>query len=159
MKSTLLKINPRNPRFINDESFRKLIKSIEDFPDMMKLRPIIVIPDDDNYLIIGGTMRYRALQSLGYEIIPDEWIKVATDLTDEQIDEFIVKDNLQAGEWDFDVLDEFFDQDKLEDWGLDIPEIEGEVDDEKDNEDSQEKSIDGSQETHQCPQCGFSFAG
>lgn len=160
MKSSLLKINSQNPRLINDESFRKLIKSIENFPDMMKLRPIVVIPEDDEYLIIGGTMRYRALQSLDYDIIPDEWIKITTDLTDEQIEEFIIKDNLQAGEWDFEALDEFFDKVKLEDWGLELPELGMDGDDESDRNpesSAKEVDVDNFEFEHECPKCGFQF--
>jgi hypothetical protein len=159
MKSSLLKINPQNPRFINDESFRNLVKSIEDFPEMMKLRPIVVIPDEDNYLIIGGTMRFRALQSLGYEIIPDEWIKIAEDLTDEQIEEFIIKDNLQSGEWDFDLLNEYFDVGKLADWVLELPEMSIEEDSESETPESSTKEVDTDsfEFEHTCPKCGFGF--
>lgn len=85
---------------------------------MLELRPIII--DDDN-VILGGNMRYRALEALGYTEIPDAWVKRASGLTDEQKREFLIKDNIGYGEWDFDTLFNEWDTDLLKDWGMDLP--------------------------------------
>ena len=85
---------------------------------MMPLRPIVI---DENNIILGGNMRFKALKELGYKEVPDEWIKAAKDLTEEQKKEFIVKDNVGFGNWDFDVLANEWDSDLLEGWGLDMP--------------------------------------
>jgi hypothetical protein len=113
-----LKTNPNNPRLIKDDKFRKLCKSISDFPKMMELRPIIV--DADN-IVLGGNMRLKALQELGFKEIPDNWVKQADKLTEDEKKQFIVKDNLGFGEWDWDDLANNWNADDLVDWGLDLP--------------------------------------
>ena len=118
MKLNKIIPNPNNPRIIKNEKFEKLCKSLNDFPQMMKLRPIIV---DENFMIRGGNMRYKALQHLGYHEIPDEWVKQAKELTEEQLKEFEIKDNLGFGEWDWDALANDWDAEKLEEWGLEVP--------------------------------------
>ena len=94
-------INPSNPRLIKDERFKKLCKSIEEFPKMMALRPIIV---DAFNMILGGNMRYKALKELGYKEVPNEWIRKAEELTEDEVRRFIVEDNVPFGEWDWDRL-------------------------------------------------------
>lgn len=118
MKLSEIKANPNNPRIIKDDKFKKLKKSIEDFPKMMDLRPIIV---DNNMMILGGNMRLKALADLGYKEIPDTWVKKADDLTDDEKKEFIIKDNVGFGEWEWEVLANEWDQEELEGWGLDVP--------------------------------------
>jgi len=118
-KLSKFKINPNNPRLIKSDKFEKLCNSIKDFPDMMALRPIII--DSDN-MIIGGNMRFKALKHLGYKEVPNEWIKAANDLTDEQKREFIIKDNVGFGEHDWDKLANEWNEQYLKDWGLDLPE-------------------------------------
>jgi ParB-like chromosome segregation protein Spo0J len=118
LKLSAIKPNLDNPRLIKDEKFKKLVQSINDFPKMMELRPIII--DDDN-IILGGNMRYRALQELKMKDIPDEWVKKASDLTDEEKKQFIIKDNVGFGEWDFDELANNWNAEDLNEWGLDIP--------------------------------------
>jgi DNA modification methylase len=120
MKLTEIHINPANPRLIKDDRFKKLVKSIEEFPKMMELRPIIV---DKDGLILGGNMRFKALQELKYKDIPDEWVKRAEELTEAEKREFIIKDNIGFGENDWDMLANEWDQDKLIEWGLDIPDF------------------------------------
>lgn len=112
----MIYINPKNPRFIKDDKFKKLVNSIKDFPKMLELRPIIVNPDG---MILGGNMRYRALQQLGWEIKP-EWVKTAESLTAEEQRRFIVEDNVGFGDWDWDELSTEYDKEELEDWGLDV---------------------------------------
>lgn len=109
-------MNEKNPRYISEERMAKLVASIEDFPKMMHLRPIII---DNDGLILGGNMRFRALQSLGYKEIPDEWVRRADDLTEEEKRQFIIKDNVPFGAWDMDILANEWDESELERWGLD----------------------------------------
>jgi site-specific DNA-methyltransferase (adenine-specific) len=115
VKLSEIKPNPKNPRLIKDEKFKKLVKSIIEFPQMLELRPIVV---DENNIILGGNMRFKALKEAGYSEVS---IVRANDLTAEQKDEFIVKDNVGFGEWDWDTLANEWQVDKLEEWGLDLP--------------------------------------
>ena len=117
MKLSEIKVNKSNPRIIKDEKFKKLIKSLEDFPKMMEFRPIVV---NDDGMILGGNMRYRALLDLGYKEVPDNWVKKASDLTDDEKRRFIIVDNLSFGEHDWDALANEWDSEELESWGLDL---------------------------------------
>lgn len=121
MKISKIKPNPNNPRIIKDDAFRKLCNSINKFPKMMELRPIIV---DHNNIIVGGNMRHKALLELGYTDIPDEWVKQAKDFTKEELKEFIIKDNVGFGEWDYDLLANEWNIEELNEWGLEIDFIE-----------------------------------
>lgn len=121
MKLTKLKSNPNNPRVIRDFDFEKLKKSISTFPKMMELRPIVV---DENDIILGGNMRFQALKALGYDEVPNNWVKRASDLTDEQKLEFIIKDNSPYGDWDWDAIANQWDDLPLDDWGLSVPSYE-----------------------------------
>jgi len=107
--------NKSNPRIIKDDKFKKLVQSIKDFPQMLEIRPIVV---DENNIILGGNMRFKACIEAG---LKEVFIIKANDLTEEQKHEFIVKDNVGFGEWDWDILANEWDTDKLQDWGLDIP--------------------------------------
>lgn len=118
MKLSKLKLNKANPRLIKDDKFHKLVKSIKEFPKMLELRPIVI---DNDYTILGGNMRYKALLELGYKDIPDSWVKRADELTDAEKQRFIIEDNVGFGEWDFTDLKENWDSDLLEDWGVDFP--------------------------------------
>ena len=115
-----LHLNEKNPRKIGDEEMEQLKKSIDSLPKMLRVRPIVI---DKDRGIVGGNQRFKALQALGYTEIPNEWVADASDFTEEELKEFLVKDNLQAGEWDWDKLmtDEWNPED-LRDWGLDAPE-------------------------------------
>lgn len=122
MKLSKIKLNPSNPRLIKDDKFKKLVKSLFDFPEMMSKRPMVCVTDSDGKLYpLGGNMRLKALQELKYKEIPDEWVLIADDWTDEQRKEFTIKDNVGFGEWDWDMLANEWDSDKLEEWGLNIP--------------------------------------
>lgn len=120
MKISKIKSNPNNPRIIKDDKFKKLCESIKELPKMMELRPIVV---DENFIVQGGNMRLKALIELGYKEIPDEWVKQAKDFTDDELKEFIIKDNVGFGEWDWDDLANNWDSEKLTEWGLDIPDF------------------------------------
>jgi DNA modification methylase len=115
MKIKDLKLNEKNPRRIKGERLATLKKSIQDFEKMLELRPIIV---DENNVVLGGNMRLQALKALGYKDIPDKWVMKASDLTEDQKKEFIIKDNIGFGEWDFDILANEFDYEKLTEWGF-----------------------------------------
>jgi len=132
IKLTTIKSNPNNPRVIRDEKFKKLVKSIEEFPKMMALRPMVV---NEEMVVLGGNMRLKALKELGYKEVPDEWVKSAKDLTEDEIRRFIIADNVGFGEHDWEMLANEWDVEELSDWGLDIPgfeiaeELEAEEDD------------------------------
>jgi len=112
-----IKPNDENPRFITDAKFKKLIKSIKEFPEMLETRPLVV---DENFVVLGGNMRLKALKSAGVFEVPIHQVK---GWTDEQKKEFIIKDNLGYGEWDWDIVANEWDTQKLKDWGMDLPEF------------------------------------
>lgn len=117
VKITEVKSNPKNPRLIKDDKFKKLVKSIQEFPQMLELRPIVV---DENNIVLGGNMRLKACKEAG---LKEVYIVKAENLTEQQKDEFIVKDNVGFGEWDWDMLANEWDTEKLDEWGLDLPVI------------------------------------
>jgi len=122
LKINELKPNESNPRIIKEAKFQKLVKSIKDFPEMLDLRPIIL---DENNVILGGNMRYKACVAAGLKEVP---VKIAKGLTEEQKEEFIVKDNVGFGEWDWDILGNEWDNAKLGEWGMDVWQPEEAVD-------------------------------
>jgi hypothetical protein len=117
--------NAKNPRIIKEVKFKKLVQSIKDFPEMLALRPIIV---DENLVVLGGNMRLRACKEAG---LKEVWINKAIGFTQEQKDEFIVKDNVGFGEWDWDILGNEWNNEKLGEWGMDVwqPEKDIELED------------------------------
>ena len=118
IKLTTIKSNPNNPRVIRDEKFKKLVKSIDEFPKMMALRPMVV---NEDMVVLGGNMRLKALKELGYKEVPNDWVKSAKDLTDDEIRRFIIADNVGFGEHDWEMLANEWNVEELSDWGLDIP--------------------------------------
>jgi DNA modification methylase len=130
VKISAIKSNPNNPRLIKDDKFHKLVKSIKEFPQMLELRPIIV---NDEMVILGGNMRHKACIEAGLKEVT---IVKASELTEEQQKEFIIKDNVGFGEWDWDILANEWDVEKLDDWGLDLPidlSVQEELEAEEDN--------------------------
>jgi len=115
IKISDIKPNPSNPRIIKDDKFKKLVQSIKDFPQMLELRPIVVNSDN---IVLGGNMRLRACIEAGLKEIP---VLRADKLTPEQQAEFIIKDNVGYGEWDWDILANEWDADKINEWGLNVP--------------------------------------
>jgi len=113
-----VKANPNNPRVIKDDKFRKLVQSIKDFPEMLEIRPIVVNQD---MIVLGGNMRLKACKEAGLKEVP---IIHADNLTEEQQREFIIKDNVSGGEWDWELLANEWDTELLDEWGLDLPETE-----------------------------------
>lgn len=106
--------NPNNPRTINKFKFKQLVKSIKDFPEMLEKRPMVV---DQDMIVLGGNMRLKACKEAGVE---DVWIDIAEDWTEEKKKEFIIKDNIGFGEWDFDALANEWDLELITEWGLDV---------------------------------------
>jgi len=115
---SVIKPNEENPRYITDAKFKKLVKSIKEFPEMLETRPLVV---DENMIVLGGNMRLKALKSAGVFEVPVHQVK---GWTEEQKKEFIIKDNLGYGEWDWDMVANGWDIQTLNDWGLDIPQFE-----------------------------------
>jgi hypothetical protein len=115
VKISEVKSNPNNPRIIKDDKFEKLVKSIKEFPEMLNIRPIVVNAD---MVVLGGNMRLKACKEAG---IKEVAIIKAEDLTEEQQKQFIIKDNVGFGEWDWEDLANNWDAEQLTDWGLDIP--------------------------------------
>ena len=122
-----IKLNPNNPRLIKDDKFTKFVQSIKDFPEMLNIRPIVV---NEDMIILGGNMRFKACKEAGLKEVP---IIKASGLSAEKQREFLIKDNVSGGEWDFELLKDW-DALELESWGLDLPaefvtELEAEEDD------------------------------
>lgn len=123
MKVDIQKVrsNPKNPRIIRNEKFKKLVKSIQEFPEMLDLRPIVV---DKDMVVLGGNMRLKACIEAGLKEVP---ILIADNLSAEQEAEFIIKDNSSFGEWDWEILANEWDVDSLNEWGLDVPYTEDDI--------------------------------
>ena len=115
VKINEVKLNPNNPRIIKDDKFAKLVKSIQELPQMLEIRPIVVNAD---MVVLGGNMRLKACKEAGLKEVP---IIIADNLSEEQQREFLIKDNVSGGEWDFEMLANEWDVEQLEDWGLDVP--------------------------------------
>jgi len=141
VKITEVISNPNNPRLIKDDKFKKLVKSIQDFPDMLNVRPIVVNKD---MVVLGGNMRLKAIKEAGIKEINVDIV----DWNEQQQKEFIVKDNVGYGEWDWDDLANNWDAEELTDWGLDIPNFT--------NNDIKEKE-DNTINSLTCPNCGVSL--
>jgi len=120
VKISEVKSNPNNPRIIKDDKFQKLVKSIKEFPEMLNIRPIVVNAD---MVVLGGNMRLKACKEAGLKEVA---IIKAADLTEDQQKQFIIKDNVGFGEWDWEDLANNWDAEQLTDWGLDIPDFDKE---------------------------------
>jgi DNA modification methylase len=116
---TNIKPNPSNPRLIKDDKFKKLVQSLKDFPEMANVRPIVVNQD---MVILGGNMRFKAMKEAKWKEIPVEIV----DWDEAKQREFIIKDNVGFGEWDWDDLANNWDAEELDKWGLDVPQFEAE---------------------------------
>lgn len=127
VKISEIKTNPNNPRIIKDEKFKKLVQSIKDFPKMLEIRPIVV---NDDMIVLGGNMRLKACKEAGLKQVP---IIKASDLTEDEQRQFIIKDNVGFGEWDFDMLANEWDLEQLTEWGLDVPNMGVNLDAEEDD--------------------------
>lgn len=122
VKITEVKNNPNNPRIIKDDKFTKLVNSIKEFPKMLEIRPIVV---NDDMIVLGGNMRLKACKEAGLKEVP---IIKASELTEDEQRQFIIKDNVSGGEWDWEMLANEWDSEQLEDWGLDVPNFAADVD-------------------------------
>jgi hypothetical protein len=115
VKLSEIKSNPNNPRIIKDDKFRKLVKSIQEFPKMLEIRPIVVNAD---MIVLGGNMRLKACKEAGLKEVP---VIFADDLTEDEQKQFIIKDNVGFGEWDWDMLANEWEPELLNEWGLEVP--------------------------------------
>ena len=136
-----IKPNPNNPRIIKDVKFKQLVKSIQDFPQMLELRPIVI---DENNMVLGGNMRLKACIEARLTDVP---VIHANNLSEAQKKEFIVKDNVGYGEWEWDALANEWNIQDLDNWGLDIPAFANDIEQSKDN------AIGGKT----CPNCGVTL--
>ena len=128
--------NDNNPRFIKDFKFKKLVASIKEFPKMLEIRPIVVNQDD---VILGGNMRYKASVEAGLKEI---WVTKIEDLTLHEQNQFIIKDNVGFGQWDWDLLANNWDTDLLNDWGLEVMALEESFDEGDFTEDTETPTTD-----------------
>lgn len=145
VKLSFINVNEDNPRTITEKDMAYLVKSLQEFPDMMKLREIVV---DENMMIIGGNMRFRALQQIDEK---ECLVKIVKGLTPEQKREFIIKDNTQFGSFDMDILSSEWDSLPLIEWGIDLPKAWMESESEEDEAGA--KAI----KEITCPKCGHIF--
>ena len=145
VKVASIKSNPKNPRLIKDDKFKKLVKSIKDFPEMESVRPIVVNKD---MIILGGNMRYKAMIECGYKEVNVEVV----DWSEQKQNEFIIKDNVGFGEWEWEMIANEWDEIELKDWGLDLPMFKNDID--FDNITSNEdRNIDKPNKSVTCPKC------
>jgi len=137
--------NPNNPRTIKDDNFKKLVNSVISFPKMLEKRPIVV---DENMIVLGGNMRLKACKEAKLKKV---WIDNTEDWTDEEKRQFIIKDNVSGGEWDWDMLANEWDTEKLNEWGLvvEFPSFMPATEDEQGKLDEKKKII--------CPECNYEF--
>lgn len=110
---------PKNPRQIRDHRYEKLKKSIEDAPEMLQLRELLVYPHGGKFVIIGGNMRYRACKEIGYKELPCKVLDAETPV--EKLRQYAIKDNENFGEYDWDVVANEWDTAEMEDWGVELP--------------------------------------
>ena len=114
VKTKDIKANPNNPRVIRDEQFKKLVKSIQEFPEMLSVRKLVCTPE---MIVLGGNMRLKALQSAGIKEVDVEIV----DWDEQKQKEFIIKDNVSFGEWNHEQLANEWDEIELQEWGLELP--------------------------------------
>lgn len=127
-----VKPKPNNPRIIKDDKYKKLVKSLSEFPDMLNKRPLVCFTDKDgSYVVLGGNMRLKALKELNYKEVP---IVLADEWTEEQRNEFLIKDNVGFGEWDWEDLSTNWKSEELEEWGVDLVGFENENEIYQDND-------------------------
>ena len=141
MKITDIKPNPKNPRFIRSEKFKKLVKSIKEFPEMLSVRPIVI---DENNMVLGGNMRLKACIEAGFDDVP---VMYSTGWTQKQKEEFIIKDNVGFGEWDLDMIANEWEIEPLKRWGLDLLVDFG-------SEETKEEEKEEEKEENICEVCG-----
>jgi hypothetical protein len=135
VKISEVKNNPNNPRVIKDDKFEKLVNSIKEFPKMLEIRPIVV---NDDMIVLGGNMRLKACKAARLKEVT---IIKASELTEDEQKQFIIKDNVSGGEWDWEMLKTEWDAEQLDEWGLDVPELKAIDDSEEGDEIKIPKSL------------------
>lgn len=149
LKVSEIKNNPNNPRLIKDDKFKKLVASIKEFPEMLDAREVVVNKD---HIILGGNMRFKAAKEAGLKEVP---VKIV-DWSEEKQRQFVIKDNVSGGEWDWDLLANEWDAAELDEWGVDVIKTDfSDIDSFFENNEGE-----GGEEKHQkttCPECGHKF--
>jgi DNA modification methylase len=135
LKISEIKLNPNNPRTIKDDKFKKLVQSIKEFPEMADVREVVV---NKEHMILGGNMRFQAMKEAGWSEIP---VRVV-DWSEDKQREFVIKDNVSGGDWDWDLLANEWDTDLLEDWGLELP---GDFGEQEEIEEDEAPEVDDSE--------------
>lgn len=143
-----IKPNPNNPRLIKDDKFKKLVTSIQEFPEMLDAREIVVNKD---HIILGGNMRFKAAKEAGLKEVP---VKIV-DWDEDKQRQFIIKDNVSGGEWDWDLIANEWDIEELNDWGLDLPSWDNDQNVDTNKEIDAEGLL--SENAIECPRCKFEF--
>lgn len=144
-----IKLNPNNPRLIKDDKFKKLVKSIKEFPEMLNIRPIVV---NKEMIILGWNMRFKALKEAWVKEVP----VIITDLSEEKQKEFLIKDNVSGWEWDFDLLSSNFDLWDIEEWWVDIK-LWDDIDFDSIESNEDRSNSDKTREV-ECPHCWEKFS-
>ena len=139
---------PKNPRYIKDERYQKLVKSIQDDPEMLELRELIVFPVNGHYIVIAGNMRLRAIKELGHQEAPCKVLDEKTPV--EKLQAYAIKDNVSFGDNDWDILANEWDQEQLIEWGVEFIDFSY-------NPENKEKEIDQLNTEHECPSCGYKW--
>lgn len=120
-----------NPRVIDEKKYKKLVQSIKELPGMLEHRGLLVYPNKKKFVVVGGNMRLRALQELGYAEVWCEVLDIATPI--EQLNEMLIKDNLSYGAWDWEQIKEDWEVEQLESWGMDMPNFDDLKEEEDEN--------------------------
>jgi ParB-like chromosome segregation protein Spo0J len=137
------KPNEQNPRYINKANFKKLVNSLKEFPKMLEVRPLVV---DENMIVLGGNMRLKALTEAGFKEV---LVHQITDWTDDEKNQFIIKDNASFGSWDWEILANEWNMQKIVDWGVDLPKEMF-----ADDEDPVKENMQDEIPQEICPTCG-----
>lgn len=139
---------PSNPRYIKDEKFELLKRSLQESPEMLHLRELLVYPHGDTFIVIGGNMRLRAAEELGIEELPCKVLPATTPV--EKLREYTIKDNNGYGEYDWDILANEWDEMPLADWGVDMPAFEEMANSEEETPTVEEDDFDEENDTVVC---------
>lgn len=149
LKVSEIKNNPNNPRLIKDAKFKKLVASIKEFPEMLDAREIVVNKD---HIILGGNMRFKVAKEAGLKEVP---VKIV-DWSEDKQRQFVIKDNVSGGEWDWSLLANEWDAEELDEWGVDVIKTDfSDID--SFFEDNEGEGGDKKHKKTTCPECGHTF--
>lgn len=144
---------PKNPRKWTQTDIDRLARSIEETPELLEARRLIVIPHEKKFVVLGGNLRLVALKQMKWAEAP--CIVLPQETTTDKMKEIVAKDNASFGEWDIDLLKEDWGDLPLGDWG--VPEWEEEVEEETEIPNFDTESKEREKQRHICPKCGFEW--